>query len=133
VLHLRDRGGSGLELDHFAIRMVLRRHPVLRIQNASAVVFVVADDDRARLARVLADDDGRAADRIEGERAQRDADGCGDCLELHGHSNSLHLVVFLFSALLDAFKAPPGCGEEIKTFTLDFYSEKSQLQFMLTA
>ena len=45
----------------------------------------------------------------------------------------LHLVVFLFSALLDAFKAPPGCGEEIKTFTLDFYSEKSQLQFMLTA
>ena len=65
--------------------MILRRHPVLRIQNAAAVVLVVADDDRARLACVLADDDGRAADRIEGERAQRNADGCGDCLELHGH------------------------------------------------
>ena len=59
-LNLRDLRGEGFELDHFALLVLGRRHVVLHVEEASAVVFVVGDDDVARGGNVLPDDE-RAA------------------------------------------------------------------------
>ena len=69
VFDLRDFGRGGFELDRFALLVVRGGNPVLGRENATAVVFVVADDDRARLAHVLADDHRRAGVGVEGGEA----------------------------------------------------------------
>ena len=83
--NLRNLGGRGFVRDHFAGIVLGRRYIVLRIEDASAVVFVVADDDMARCGNGLADDHGGASKGVDGNGCDCGRDGAGEKRFAEGH------------------------------------------------
>ena len=85
LFNLRNGGGSLFELDHFAGLVSGSRDPVLSSQNAAAVVLIVAYENVARGAGVLADDDRRAGGGVEGHGAHGGTDRENGKLGLEVH------------------------------------------------
>ena len=83
--NLRNLGGRGFVRDHFAGFVLGRRYIVLRIENATAVVFVVSDDDVARCGNRLADDHGGASKGVDGNGCDCGRDGAGEKRFAEGH------------------------------------------------
>ena len=83
--NLRNGGGSRFELDHFAGLVSGSRDPVLSSQNAAAGVLIVAHENVARGAGVLADDDRRAGGGVEGHGAHGGTDRENGKLGLEVH------------------------------------------------
>ena len=85
LFNLRNGGGSLFELDHFAGLVSGSRDLVLSSQNAAAVVLIVAHENVARGAGVLADDDRRAGGGVEGHGAHGGTDRENGKLGLEVH------------------------------------------------
>ena len=75
--HLRNHRSGRFVLNHFTGLVLGGGDPVLRVEDAAAVVFVVADDHLTRGGCVFTDDHGRAGHGRKRQSNQGAGDGAG--------------------------------------------------------